>query len=71
MAFSVASALVAPMMRGDRQALVVGILLAAVGVVLALMAFAGAPETQAWHVPAGIVGAALGVVIVRGAGRDG
>ncbi len=32
---------------------------------------AGAPATQAWHVPAGIVGAALGVVIVRGTGRDG
>ncbi len=41
------------------------------GAVLAIMAFAGAPETQAWHVPAGIVGAALGVVIVRGTGRDG
>ena len=50
-------------MRGDQ--------LAVFGAVLAIMAFAGAPETQAWHVPAGIVGAALGVVIVRGTGRDG
>lgn len=37
-------ALVAPMMRGDRQALVVGIVLAAFGVVLAIMALAGATD---------------------------
>ena len=58
-------------MRGDQQAAIVGALLAVCGAVLAIMAVAGAPDTRAWHVPAGIVGAALGVVIVRGTGRDG
>ena len=39
-------------MRGDQQAAIVGALLPVFGAVLAVMALAGAPDTQAWHVVA-------------------